>query len=149
MNAHIPRMGTFMQKVHTDPLEGSIHKRQIDLPYAIEIVAELYGDVIPLLNKNSLIFGGIVRDIVANMFPLCGDLDIVTYTANYVDVTRLFDSCNKITAYTKKSDNNLRYNRKPNVGMVHNYKTFDGKRIQVIGATDSILNLITSVDFAA
>ena len=135
---------TLKKQTNTEPLYGCLHKRRIDISYAIEIISEMYGDVLPLLDSNSLIYGGIIRDIVAGMFPLVGDLDIVTSNMSYTTVVSNLSSCNKIT-WKPKTQNNI-YRGKSYVGSLSNFETHDGKSIQIIRPMRGVVDVLESTD---
>lgn len=130
--------------VNIEPLDGCLHKRKINVPYAIEVISEVYGDVLPLLDNNSLVYGGIIRDIIAGMFPLIGDLDIVTSNISYPTVVEKFSSCNKIT--WKPKLRSKPYTERTYIGALTNFETYDGNRIQIIKSANKIMDVIASTD---
>jgi len=134
-------------KISTEngPLDGCLYRKDIDIPYAIEIVSELYGDVIPLLDKHSLVYGGIIRDIIAGMFPLVGDLDIIASRRSYLPTVKRFKSCNKIDKQLNHTGTKS-YSELVSIGSVSNFKTRGGNSIQLIKATGKISDVLNTTD---
>ena len=127
-------------------LDSLTYTKKVDIPYAVEIISEIYGDVLPLLNSGSIIYGGIIRDIIADMFPLQGDLDIITPSDNYSPIVEKFSHCNKIVSSLGLPLSRCGYTRNTPLRSLRNFKTYDGRSIQVMSAAKSVLDVINSTD---
>ena len=122
------------------------YKRLIDMPHAIDIISETYGDVLPLLTDNSYIFGGAIRDVIADMLPLEGDLDIVVDKNDGHELINTFYSCNKIATINRQKASN-KYPENLPIISVNNFVTTSGKIVQVIVAENDVLEVPLKVDF--
>ncbi len=50
---------------------------KIEFSDAVELISEKFDNALELADKDALVYGGAVRDLVAGL-PLKGDLDIVS-----------------------------------------------------------------------
>lgn len=74
--------------------------RVIDIPYAMEIISERFDNALELIGKNAIVYGGAVRDIVADL-PIGGDLDVAVSSHTYNQVIVEFSSSSKWTMVGK------------------------------------------------
>jgi hypothetical protein len=63
-------------------MNKNIYIKPIEAPYISEVLEERFDGALALMTPNSLIFGGAIRDILADK-PLLGDLDIAVSKAEY------------------------------------------------------------------
>ena len=117
-----------------------------------ETITEKFDNALGLMTKNSVVFGGAIRDCVAG-FPLEGDLDIVVSSVEGLEVTKNFANnpkwiaCNKAPVLRKGG-----YAALPISG-VHSYVNNSGYITQIIITKDpaidpmgAVLNFARSVD---
>lgn len=70
--------------------------RIINSPHVIEVIAERFDDALELAGKNALVYGGALRDIIADL-PMGGDLDIVISYHSYHGAVSNFQASAKWT----------------------------------------------------
>ena len=63
--------------------------REIKIPYILELLAEKFDDATDLMCDSSLVYGGALRDILADL-PIGGDLDIVSKGRDYTYMMQRF-----------------------------------------------------------
>lgn len=98
-----------------------------------EILCETFGNVIQMLNSETIIFGGALRDVIAGM-EIEGDLDVITSTSGYEKIRDVIES-------------DVRWSISPSKGImdykeagaveVKEYISYDNKRVQFIIPNDS------------
>ena len=59
-----------------------IEFKKVTLPFATDIIAEKFDNILELIHPNAFVYGGVLRDIAAGL-PLEGDLDIVASGKDY------------------------------------------------------------------
>lgn len=110
-------------------------------PHGIEILEGLFDNAISIIEGNSphirkdnnYLYGGAIRDLVANM-PIKGDLDILTTESNYI---------NKLFSYNPKWKKEI--NHTTNLlyaSTVAKYINIHGKKIDIIGCTDILAHIL-------
>jgi len=129
--------------------------KKIDMSWVTEALEAKFDDALQLLTPDCKIFGGSLRDLVADL-PIEGDLDILVPASDFVSVRRNFaespnwiiDELIDTTSYNFKLDR-LR------VEKVLNFKNISNKIVQLIKIKNEdrvlddyelILNNIKSVD---
>lgn len=70
------------------------HLVEVDVPGAIETIAELFDDAIDLLPSCAIVYGGAIRDLTAGL-PIVGDLDVAVPETLYDTVVRDFQVATK------------------------------------------------------
>jgi len=132
--------------------------KKIDLPFAMDIIAERFDNILDLIHPNCFVYGGVLRDIVAGL-PLEGDLDLVTSSRDYdyciANISKsgkwrdVRDLIKTITTTTKNG-----YKGNKNISKISAFETFNNRRVEIMQAESQIpennltnsLNVVKSVD---
>jgi hypothetical protein len=72
----------------------SLYIKHIDAPWIMEIINERFDNATDLMTGNSIVYGGAIRDAIAEM-PLLGDLDISVSTEESDKLSKMFSGSSK------------------------------------------------------
>ena len=75
-------------------LQEEIHTVEVDIPWALSCIEEKFDDALIMLKNNCLIYGGAIRDIIAEL-PIRGDLDIAIPYNTYNRILSAFDNSSR------------------------------------------------------
>jgi len=115
---------------------------------------------IEMIEENSIIYGGILRDVIAKK-ELIGDIDMVVLNSNLhkqlyklnhdFEWTKLYRNQYSLKNITSKykpliDNNNLYIKNKPTIDYIHEFKNYNNRLLQII-VTENITKLIQDVDF--
>ena len=125
--------------------------RKIDIPFAIDMIAQKFDNILELIHPSAFVYGGCLRDIIAG-FTLEGDLDIVATGKNYDYCYSNIIGCGKWRVIRNDVDGLLRrINNKENyrinkaIGSLTSFETFGNNRVDLVkAATPFSGNYITS-----
>jgi len=136
----------------------------IDAPWLLPCLEEKFDDTISMLTEDCLIYGGALRDILANQ-PIGGDLDIAVPHEHYPKLVQKFhDSARWVTKQASIPQLVPKGYRRPSARIIANVITFinlSGEEIQLIQANPSkektvmddnksynsgVINIIVNVD---
>jgi hypothetical protein len=116
---------------------------KIEFSDAVEIISEKFDNALELTDKDALVYGGAVRDMVAGL-PLKGDLDIVSSYESYLITLENFRMSGKweeegrMGAYRRPGAHKLSappvYRKNKNMGRNIIFKTFGNTKVQLIQA---------------
>jgi len=113
---------------------------KIEFSSAIEIVSAKFDNALELADKEAMVYGGVVRDMLAGL-PLKGDLDIVASYDSYLDTLENFRMSGKwIEEYNrgrKRTVDFIRssgYRKNKSIGETVTFKTFADTKVQLIRA---------------
>ncbi len=134
---------------------------KIEFPSAIEIISIKFDDALELANKDAIVYGGVVRDMLAGL-PLSGDLDIIaSYDSYYTTLENFRMSGKWVEDYDHRKsrmvDEILRpsgYKDNKNINRTTTFKTFANTKVQLIQAMsqdtkdtfETNLKVVKSVD---
>ena len=130
--------------------------KKIDMPWATEALEAKFDNALQLLTPNCKIFGGALRDLVANL-PILGDLDILITSSEFATVRRAFAESPNWILDTSKSTETYQFTEfnRLRIAAVLNFKNVSNKVVQLIKIHNEdrvmeddeiILNNIKSVD---
>lgn len=109
---------------------------KIEFSDAVELISEKFDNALELADKDALVYGGAVRDLVAGL-PLKGDLDIVSSYESYLITLENFRMSGKweeegrLSAYRPGIPG---YKKNKNIGRNIIFKTFGNTKVQLIQA---------------
>ena len=116
---------------------------KIEFSDAVEIISEKFDNALELTDKDALVYGGAIRDMVAGL-PLKGDLDIVSSYESYLITLENFRMSGKweeegrISAYRPaippRHSIAPGYRKNKNIGKNITFKTFGDTKVQLIQA---------------
>ena len=119
-----------------------IEFKKIDLPFASDLIAEKFDNILELLHPNALAYGGAIRDITAGL-SLKGDLDIVAAGADYdyciskVSNSGKWRKVNTVSAIVRKIKGSD-YSSNKAIKKVSTFETFGNKRVELIKAVTQL-----------
>jgi len=115
----------------------------ISANWILEALDEKFDDAISLLPDSCMIYGGAVRDLLANI-PIGGDLDIVIPYNKYDKLRRIFNTSVRWIRKKEEQHNILSYKeiRSDIINNVSTYTNFTGDVIQLIQALPNSKNVI-------
>ena len=119
-----------------------IEFKKIDLPFASDLIAEKFDNILELLHPNALAYGGAIRDITAGL-SLKGDLDIVAAGADYdyciskVSNSGKWREVNTVSAIVRKIKGSD-YSSNKAIKKVSTFETFGNKRVELIKAVTQL-----------
>jgi hypothetical protein len=129
--------------------------KEIEVPSILEILGERWDNALELMDRESLVYGGAIRDIIAGL-PLKGDLDIVGDPDSYSRMVHYFTNSAKWTpegwvppvvspdtkAYHSRvtatlpsrpmSRNKSKYVKHMSVDSTTSFFTFDDAKVQLV-----------------
>ncbi len=134
---------------------------EIDIPWALACLEERFDDAILILNEGCLIYGGAIRDIIADM-PIHGDLDIAIPYNQYQNIMRKFDNSPRWVRKPKAKSlfvSKIQYSEQIR-SLIKNmitYNDLSGAEVQLIQSSacrgmgdtkydEGIMNLVHNVD---
>lgn len=82
---------------------GMPYKKKIDAPWVLEVISENFDGALELMTDSNVVYGGAVRDALANI-PLEGDLDIAVSTMSNNKQIQMFNESLKWKPISKKQD---------------------------------------------
>lgn len=134
--------------------------KQLELPYALEVIGERFDGVLDILPSGSFIYGGVVRDLIASM-PLEGDLDVALIAEKYQYTYNMLSNSPRWIQIDSPRKHRADYKRPSErvISDVAFFKDIDGVEVQLImvresdaaakyidGVPVSIVNLAQAVD---
>jgi len=140
-------------------LQKKIHIVKIDIPWALSCIEEKFDDALIMLKNDCLIYGGAIRDIIAEL-PIKGDLDVAIPYNTYSNILFTFDNSSrwiiKDPVLLLQTNNNYKGAIKQFLNNIITYTNLSGKEVQLIQANPSryketnynqqILNIVYNVD---
>jgi len=136
-----------------------IEFKKIDLPFAIDIIAEKFDNILELAHPNTFVYGGALRDIIAGL-PLEGDLDLVAAGRDYDScILNISNSGKWRSRQTSIKELAIRfkesnYEGNKAISGISAFETFGNRKVEVIQAKDqfpeynltSALEVVKAVD---
>ncbi len=117
---------------------------KIEFPSAIEVVSARFDNALELADKDAMVYGGVIRDMLAGL-PLEGDLDIVAAYDSYLITLENFRMSGKwveegnsfkavMVKGFHKSKTFAGYKKNKNINKTATFKTFADTKVQLIQA---------------
>jgi hypothetical protein len=113
--------------------------KKIDLPFATDMIAEKFDDILELISPNAFVYGGALRDIVAGL-TLEGDLDIVAAGKDYDLCIMNIGNSGKWRSKHKSVNTIIKNIRQPTyasnkaINRVSTFETFGNRQVEIIEA---------------
>jgi hypothetical protein len=143
-------------------LQKESYLTKIDIPWALPCLEERFDDALTMIGKGCLIYGGAIRDVIADL-PIGGDLDVAVPHNQFNRVLRRFDTSSRWITQVKKGApmfrNSKAYSEGKLKSLISNMITYidlSGAEVQLVQAAPSrvkdtehdegIMNLIRNVD---
>jgi hypothetical protein len=96
-----------------------------------EVIAENFSNALDMISHDSLVYGGAVRDCLANK-PLLGDLDIISPFGKSGLLIEAFSKSTKWILLNDGGGGSEAYKKQLMVGKVYSFKGVDGKNVQIV-----------------
>lgn len=139
----------FVSKSLIPPAKPLDNAKLLDIPWASEVISERFDGILELLSEGSFVFGGALRDIVAQQ-PLKGDLDIVATRSNYKELTAKLVNSPKWQSDSPRVQNKPRRSiggfAMPDSSPKHNYRGTPLKTMMVFTDVDGCKVQVMTVD---
>ena len=112
-----------------------------EIEWMEEIIAEKFDNVISLMHPYSMIYGGVVRDILANK-PLKGDIDIAVPGTN---IFKTMDTFQRDPRWKSDKEDNIRLEKPKGdygeissvvsvISKIRCFQNLNGEKVQLIGS---------------
>lgn len=140
--------------------------QSLECPWLIDAVQEKFDDALDMLDDNCVIYGGAVRDVLANL-PIGGDLDIAvvrdalrSISSNFSNSVRWVQESNILPPSSPMRGSAHPTTAKKVISGVKTYLNDSGSSVQIIaahsytgmkvqGVDTGVLDIVTNVDIVA